>query len=425
MNIEVEKADLALSDEMKLLKAEKVRRDIYDILEVAHPKTKNIPTEGGESYFWKSQEELSTILSIKFGIITDKIYLTLCNYLGLPIVSSIRKSLIDDVRKLHSEDNLIIKGKVAFSPETGKPLKKKDFDRLIITIERFLNKNLKNTDKEIVLNNYVLGNLLAKLSTKNTEDLLRLLPQEEISYHDNPLPWYVEDPGRLELNPVQEQQIDLATRAAGEYITKISNSTKALIRETYANSLRSRDSSSRMSQQLFDKFGSLNKDWDRIIEYEGGDSFNNAYLQESFDSTKDNYFIRYEVLDGHTCPFCQDIKGKIVLMAEDPQESTTIDNFFTDTVIWTGLNNVGRKRPDWIIPAGPVHPRCRGGWTKYTPPDKDDKASTIISSFNDRIDAKTKEFDTARIEAIKNGYEKDSNEYAQYIENRVKELEGG
>ena len=73
------------------------------------------------------------------------------------------------------------------------------------------------------------------------------------------------------------------------------------------------------------------------------------------------------------CPYCTSIRDRVLTVVPDDKEPKDWDN-----EVWPSKNNIGRsasprkrvgttlvlREPDelWSIPAGTVHPHCRGGW---------------------------------------------------------------
>lgn len=127
----------------------------------------------------------------------------------------------------------------------------------------------------------------------------------------------------------------------------------------------------KLGQELFDTFGDLNRDWRRIAITETGNATNTGYLSSLPIGTK----VRREEAYRGACPFCQKIRGKILTVVSDEQEPKD-----WETEVWPSKSNVGRsasprkrvggmlipRTPDelWSIPAGVVHPHCRGSWSR-------------------------------------------------------------
>jgi hypothetical protein len=122
-----------------------------------------------------------------------------------------------------------------------------------------------------------------------------------------------------------------------------------------------------LQTELIDEFGALNRDWRRIAVTEVGENEGNGLIAALKVGTR---VRRVEQYDG-ACPFCRKINGTVltVVAADKPTKNW-------DTEVWVGKNNIGRsgakrKRVDdelverldseqWKIPAGTVHPHCRG-----------------------------------------------------------------
>jgi hypothetical protein len=102
------------------------------------------PEPSQEKYLYPVQQELSDRWVHYFDNLIRTIYQTVVESLGLPTVG------VETIRKATDDDSILryngvvlkfipfYKGRVLYSPETGKPIQKKEFDALIAAIEKFL-----------------------------------------------------------------------------------------------------------------------------------------------------------------------------------------------------------------------------------------------------------------------------------------------
>ena len=126
---------------------------------------------------------------------------------------------------------------------------------------------------------------------------------------------------------------------------------------------------SSLETKLLDAFGTLNRDWRRIAVTEAGEAQTQGFIASLKPGTKVQRVEQYR----NACGFCKKIDGKVVtIVAPDAADKNW------DTQIWPGKTNVGRsasprkrignvfkeREPEemWTIPAGLVHPHCRGRW---------------------------------------------------------------
>ena len=107
---------------------------------------------------YRMLEDVQDGLNSYFAATLNVVYKTICRYLGLPEV-------FEDVLKARKEDEdepLILNERVIFSPETGEPLKKRDWNRLIEAIETYLKRKLKEEDKRLVMRNTAVAKIIAR-----------------------------------------------------------------------------------------------------------------------------------------------------------------------------------------------------------------------------------------------------------------------
>jgi hypothetical protein len=129
----------------------------------------------------------------------------------------------------------------------------------------------------------------------------------------------------------------------------------------------------KLQQSLFDNFSQMNRDWRRIALTEAGNASNNGFIASLPLGSKVKRFEQYR----GSCGYCKSIDGVVmtIVSPDDPNKNG-------DNSVWVGKDNVGRssspyKKTDegmvkrdksqlWWIPAGTVHPHCRGRWIMQT-----------------------------------------------------------
>lgn len=147
-----------------------------------------------------------------------------------------------------------------------------------------------------------------------------------------------------------------------------------------------------LESALSDKLAVLNRDWRMIAITEAGECMNQGLVAGVGAGGR---LRRVEMYNG-ACSFCSMINGKVVTVV-DPRTKYKDP----DTMIWPGKNNIGRsgspnkivaggmvkrtKDELWTIPAGLVHPNCRGRWLVMPGPKKGDDpvfAAWLEKHFN-------------------------------------------
>ena len=272
---------------------------------------------------------------------------------------------------------LSIRGQIIYNPESRQPIKRKDWESLLSAIEKFLNRRLRGAEKKIVLENRALGRIINRLLKYNTWDAIKDVPLDEIKYKGRTFSYISDSFENLKKTfdtSFETGQVPLMWDHLGNHITEMGNDVKTAVKNTFVRGALQGKSKGEVSQDLFDYFGSYNKDWSRIYEYESVDNFNNAFLIEervNADPDEKLYYERFEILDEHTCKHCASIKGKIVLFVDHPLPDERITDPHTDTAIWPGKTNIGKRgQRNWWIAAGAQHPYCRGSWNRTFPEDE-------------------------------------------------------
>lgn len=173
----------------------------------------------------------------------------------------------------------------------------------------------------------------------------------------------------------QRQMLDFARVRAAEHVVSLSDSMRHKLRAVVADDLEQRllgnipPGTSSLQTKLLDVFGDLNRDWRRIAVTEAGEAQLQGYISSLKTGTKVKRVERYE----SACAFCRSIDGR-VLTVVDPNALEKDPG----VQVWVGKNNVGRSASPrkrvgdalvqrdpsemWQLPAGLVHPNCRGRW---------------------------------------------------------------
>lgn len=146
-----------------------------------------------------------------------------------------------------------------------------------------------------------------------------------------------------------------------------------------------------LQQRLFDEFATLNRDWRRIAVTEVGNNANQGLIASLKPGTRVRRMEQYK----GACPYCKKINGAILTVVDPAQKMKN-----GQTEVWVGKTNIGRsgaarKRVGdtliprteaelWWIPAGTVHPHCRGQWhvlEDAQPDDDPDFAAWLNAHF--------------------------------------------
>jgi hypothetical protein len=207
----------------------------------------------------------------------------------------------------------------------------------------------------------VQANLAAPPTLKQADAILAALPSSSAM--------------GVALSAIANNVLTFSRQRVAENVRALSESARHRMRTVVAAHLEEQAfgvqpvGGSSLETKLFDEFAALNRDWRRIAVTEAGE----AQLQGYIASLKPGTLVkRVERYDG-ACAFCRRIDGAVVevVSPDHPKKDP-------DRMVWPGKNNIGRaasprKRVGdvlverdpaemWWIPAGLVHPHCRGRW---------------------------------------------------------------
>ncbi|WP_461246358.1 structural protein [Treponema sp. R6D11] len=394
MNIDLSITDITPQNRrIKMLKAVRsLSRHLGVPVSVADRKNKH--KHGPEPFLYKAQEELNYKWYNFFSAALKDTYLFVIKYFGLPEMNTV-------VKKANPDDPLTHKGKVLYSPETGEPIKKAEWDRFVETLEKFLNKRLKDADKKIILDSKALGRVLDRMLKYNTLEAVKELSLDDVEYRGKTLDWISDSVKNMktalgdELSRPEMARIQVLQMSAAEKITKASATVKSDIRQILIDGVKCRKGKGQVSQAIFDRMTGANRDFQRIADTEIQNASNNSFLLDEVAGAEPGekvYFQRIERIDSNTCEFCKKMHGVVVLWSDHPLPSSDkIDDPIAKYAIWDGKDWDGRKE---MVANGVFHPYCydsetevmtHRGW-KFFKDLLDDDRIMSINPENQEID---------------------------------------
>ncbi|MDR1230043.1 MAG: hypothetical protein LBK61_01440 [Spirochaetaceae bacterium] len=317
-----------------------------------------------EPYFYDIQQELSDQWTGYYQGIIRKIYSAAIEALGLPSVEA------ETVRKALGESgNLRYRGQVIYNPETGNPIKIKEFNALVAAIEKFLNRNTAGTAERIVLDSVAIGKLIKRMAKYQSSSDMKRLKLEGLKYRGKTFDWIRKDIKNLNsvlgqpLTGPEMARYQVARDYVASLVTRSNQKIRDEIKDTVLQGIVNKRSKGQVSQDLFNRLGSLNRDWKRIADTEIVNTSNLAgILQEVNDTPKGEkvYFKRYE-LPG-CCEKCAKVDGVIALWSNTPLDDDKIKDPYAKVAIWEGKQT---EKGRTVLVTGTLHPNCRGGWLRW------------------------------------------------------------
>jgi hypothetical protein len=415
--------EIEIQDITPLNRKTKFRKAVFELsksLNISYPLIKSLPHKSHkpEPYFYNVQQQLSDRWVSFYGNILKNVYSVVTTALGLPIVT------VETMRKAIDDGLLRYRGKVLYSPETGEPINKKDFEALIKAIENFLNRKTRKAGDQIVLDSVAMGKLLRRMSKYQTSKELETLTIEKLKYQGKTYDWIRESVKNIrnalgeELTRQEQARYQVAQAWVGQKVTRINNDMREEIKDTILNGIRERRGKAQVSQDLFNRLGDLNKDWKRIADTEIVNSSNLAGILEEVNQRPAGekvYFKRYE-LPG-CCDKCAKIDGMIVLWSDLPLDNDRIKDKYAKVAIWEGKPQ--DKRMTAIVP-GTMHPNCRGGWMPWGGKTVD----AMIAHIDNKAEMWDRAVNTARREFGEKGIENPTDQTKGYTD-RINEIYQG
>lgn len=312
----------------------------------------------GEIFFYKAQEELTDEWCKYFSGFVRDTYDFVTDYFDLPKKTVMEKSVLRH------------KGKVLYNPESGEPIKQKEWDLFVKNLEKFLNRNKKPGEK-IILQAQSLAKILNRMLKYNTLKAVKKAELNKLEYGGKKFDWISDSVKNMKnvfgesLTRQDMARIEIMSQSAAEKISNIDEKIRSDIKQTLIDGVKGYKSKGQVSQALFDRMVGDNRDFQRLADTEIQNAFNNAFIREEVYNAPEGekvYFQRIEVIDSNTCQRCKDLNGKIALWSNKPQATEKAGDGIADYVIWEGKEWTGKNDK---VCTGVLHPYCRGSWVRY------------------------------------------------------------
>ena len=314
----------------------------------------------GEVFFYKAQEDLTNKWCMFFSEFVHNTYDFVTDYFDLPKKTVMSKS-----------ENLTHKGKILYYPESGEPIKQKDWEKFVKNLEKFLNRNITDSSKKIILQSQSLAKILDRMLRYNTLEAVKKLQLDKVEYHGKSFDWISDSVKNMKdifgnsFERSEMARIETLTQSAATEVTNVTDKMRGEIKQILIDGVKGRKSKGQVSQSLFDKMVGDSRDFQRLADTEIQNAFNNSFIREEVYNAAEGekvYFERIEVMDDNTCPHCREMNGKIAVWSEKPLNDENAHDGIADYVIWEGKewSNKGYK-----VCTGVFHPYCRGTWVRY------------------------------------------------------------
>lgn len=335
--------------------------------------------EKGEAFAFKAQEELTYKWCDYFSQSIKEVYQYVIQMFGLPESNVVQKA-----------GELRHKGQILYSPETGKPIKKSDWDNFVKGLEKLLNKKFGGAGKKITLDSRALGRLLDRMLKYSKLPEVKDVGLSDIKYSGRTFDTIAESQAAAEKVLGAEKEtarIALVEQSAAERITGMTDRLKSEVKQTLIDGIKSHKSTQQVSQDLFNRLAGTNRDFRKIADTEIQNNLNSSFLAEETKDLKDGekaYFQRMEIIDGATCNFCRKMNGVIAVWSNTPLANDKVANDpYATVAIWDGKDWNGSKN---MVATGVFHPYCYSddtevmtdnGWKLFKDVERHDKIMSI------------------------------------------------
>lgn len=367
--------------------------------------------EKGEPFHFAAQEELTCKWYDYFSQSLKEVYKYVIDTFALPESNVIQKA-----------GELKHKGQILYSPETGEPIKKADWDKFVKGLEKLLSQKFGQAGKKITLDSRTLGRLLDRMLKYNKLPEVKDISLSEIKYSGKNFEAITESAKTAEkvLGAENTIRVELIEQSAAERITGFTDKLKTEVKQTLIDGIKAHKGKQQISQDLFNRLTGTNRDFQKIADTEIQNNINNSFLAEETKDLEEGekaYFQRMEMNDGNACPFCKRMNGVIAVWSNIPLSNDKVDNGpYATVAIWEGKDWNGQKN---YVATGVFHPYCRGIWVRWNA-----RINAYAAYLKKRSEQYNTAVDKAREEWKAKGIENPTDKTPGYID-RINELYNG
>ncbi len=370
----------------------------------------SVPVKG-EAFTYRCHKDMMERINRDIATLAHKTYSFVQSYFGLPEITTMSKA---DMRW---------KGRLIYSPETGRPITQKEWKAFVDALERFMNRNYSGLGERWVLSAEAMGRLLDRMVSYQSLEAVQNAALRDFKYGTKTYDWISDSVKNLRttmgesLTRSQQARIEVARQSAAQRVTNVKDATRNKIQQIIIDGVRDRKSKSQVSQALFDSCASMNRDMQRIADSEYQMAMNRAYIAEEVRNCADGekvYFQRFEMLDAHTCKKCERLKGKVAIWSETPLPDEKVRDEYASYAIWEG-------KVDGDAPVDILHPWCRGSWIRWNPPAQTRRTDAYTAYMSGLSDAWDNAVKAAREEWGRKGVANPTDKTPGYVD-RCREL---
>ena len=336
--------------------------------------------------------------------ITDKIMRTLEHALSLP-----GPGILESTEK--SQDPLIWRGRIVFDPETGQTINRGDFDKLLDALKKYAARN-NVSPEELILTPEIIGRIIGR-AYSNGDDYEKLIDLEfskdRVSYRGHDFMELLQHVRNLsclrkmlDLNDRDVARIEYARDNAAYLLQRASDELIQEVRRIVTAATIKKLSKRDTARELRERLGAYNRDFLKIANTELNDAHCNAVVSELAANTPEGQPVLLERMEMHdmaVCEVCRRFNGTVAMLVEGERDDDTApEDSPASVLIWAGKTNYRRKRAEWWLPIGTVHPCCRGNWRPYK--EKSKYAQELFERNNRENKIKVKLWKEAQEEAF-------------------------
>jgi len=269
----------------------------------------------------------------------------------------------------------------------GKPLSEAQWKIINESISKYWKENTQKITEDATVKGFILGRNTSKYRKAKVDNtgksLEKIIKQEEKENGKKFGDRFEEAYKNYDFKNSEKNAMNRAFSNIAMYVSNTEDEVKQAIRKNITEGINDNKTATEIASDLYwnvqketgnETAESVRKNWHRIAATEMNSVFEAGILapyeaeaMEGLKKGKGVYFVRV----GGSCDWCLPRQGTLVRLVplsivadtgDESLKSMGIEDPYTDIAIWVGKNNIGRKKPDWMI-CCPAHPYNRASFS--------------------------------------------------------------
>jgi hypothetical protein len=333
------------------------------------------------AYSYALINEIFVGVGINLGLSEKEAYKLAKNRPGDLQKANFFKTIFEKTKNLFNHKIPKFRYKEKIYSKKSKQMTQKQWDKFSSYVDKFFMDHMTNVAEDIAVKTNLVGKTTTEFREKEKPYKNKSLFQVAKDQFSGKMPDNISEAyKKFDFDNAEKNSLNNQLSSIGMYVKDTSYKIQDAIRKQVQTGIENDKSPIEVASDLYwqvekneslvNKYTaeSIRKDWNRIAATEMATVYENAilapYEKQAMESMEDPKKAQYFVRTGGSCDWCKPRQGTIVRLVpsdvvvdhkNESLRSMGIKDPNTDIAIWSGKNNIGLKKSQFMI-ACPAHP---------------------------------------------------------------------